>query len=44
MSSWKPKGLFGEIINPPAASNSSLAPSSSYTDTKTRVKFDGSYI
>ena len=41
ISSWKFKGLFDEIIKPPATSNNSLAPALSYIGNRTRVKFDG---
>ena len=44
ISSWKSKELSHERINPSASSNNSLAPSLSYTGTKTRVKFDGSCL
>ena len=44
ISSWKPKGLSGETIKPPATSDNSLTPELSYYDTKTRVKFTGSCL
>ena len=44
MSSWKCKGLSAESIKPPATSNNSLTPVLNYYDTKTRVKFNGSFL
>ena len=44
ISAWISKGLSDESINPPAASDNSLAPSLNYIGTKTRVKFDGSCL
>ena len=38
ISLWKPKRLSDEIAKPPATSDISLAPSLSFTGTKTRVK------
>ena len=44
VSSWKSKGLSAESIKPPTTSDNSLAPTLSYYDTKTRVKFTGSCL
>ena len=44
ISSWKSKGLSAESIKPPTTSDNSLAPTLSYYDTKTRVKFTGSCL
>ena len=41
ISLWKSKRLSDEIIKPPSTSNYSPAPVLSYTENKTRVKFDG---
>ena len=40
ISLWKSKGLSEESINPPSASDNSLAPALYYFCNKTRVKFD----
>ena len=42
ISALKPKRLSDEITNSPTTSDNSLASPLSYTDTKTRLKFDGS--
>ena len=42
ISALKPKRLSDEIMNSPTTSDNSLASPLSYTDTKTRLKFDGS--
>ena len=39
--SWKPKGLSGESIKPPATDNKMLNPSLDFVGTKSRVKFNG---
>ena len=44
ISAWKSKVLSDESIKPPAASNNSLAPALNYISTKSRLKFDGSYL
>ena len=41
ISLWKSKRLSDEIIKPPSTSNYTPAPVLSYTEDKTRVKFDG---
>ena len=41
ISSWKSKGLSGEIIKPSTTSDNSVAQALSYIGNKTRVKFDG---
>ena len=40
--SWQSKGLSNESIKPPATSDNSLNPRSSYNDTKIRAQFTGS--
>ena len=42
ISLWK--GLFDEIIKPPATSDNSLSPLIDYLGNKTRVKFTGSCL
>ena len=44
ISSWKSKGLSAYTIKPPTASDNSLAPTLSYSGTKTRVKFNESCL
>ena len=44
VSSWKSKGLSAETIKPPTTSDNSLTSTLSYYDTKTRVKFTGSFL
>ena len=44
VSSWKSKGLSAEIIKPPATADNSLTPTLSYYGTKTKVKFNGSWL
>ena len=44
VSSWKSKGLSAESTNPPTTTDNSLTPTISYYDTKTKVKFIGSYL
>ena len=44
VSSWKSKGLSAETIKPPTTSDNSLTPGLNYYGTKTRVKFNGSYL
>ena len=44
ISSWESKGLSAESIKPPTTSDNNLAPTLSYYDTKTRVKFTGSCL
>ena len=39
ISSWNSKGFLNESINPPTESNNSVAPSLSYSGSKTRAKF-----
>ena len=41
---WKSKELSDEVIKPLATSDNGLAPPLSYFGTKTRVKFDGSFL
>ena len=41
ISNWKLKGLSDEIIKPPTTSDNSLSFLLSFTDDKTREKFDG---
>ena len=43
VSSWKSKGLSAESIKPPTTSDNSFAPALSDYDTKTRVKFTGTW-
>ena len=40
----KSKGLSAETIKPPSTSDNSLTPELNYYGTKTRVKFNGSYL
>ena len=42
--SWKSKWLSPESIKPPITSDNSLTPELNYYGTKTRVKFNGSYL
>ena len=44
ISSWKSEGLSAESIKPPATSDNSLTPASSYYGTKTRIKVTGSCL
>ena len=44
ISSWKSIGLPDEIIKLPDTSDNSIAPSWSYSGTKTKVKFDGNCL
>ena len=44
VSSWKSKGLSADTIKPPTTSDNSLTPGLNYYGTKTRVKFNGSYL
>ena len=44
VSSWKSKGLSEETIKPSLTSDNSLNPALSYSGTKLRVKFAGSYL
>ena len=43
VSSWKSKGLSAET-KPPTTSDNSLAPTLSYSGTKTKLKFTGSCL
>ena len=44
VSSCKSKGVYAETIKPTTTSDNSLTPSLRYYNTKTRVKFTGSYL
>ena len=44
VSPWKSKGLSAETIKPPTTSDNSLAPTLSYSVTKTKLKFTGSCL
>ena len=44
VSSWKYKGLSAETIKSPTTSDNSLAPTLSYSGTKTKLKFTGSCL
>ena len=44
VSSWKPKGLSAETIEPPSTSDNRLTPAWSYYGNKTRVKFTESCL
>ena len=44
VSSSKSKGLSAETIKPPTTSDNSLAPTLSYSVTKTKLKFTGSCL
>ena len=44
ISSWKSKGLSAETIKPPTTSDNSLAPTLSYSVTKTKLRFTGSCL
>ena len=44
ISAWRSKGLSDEIIKPPATSNDSLSPVLNHSNTKIRVKLDGSCL
>ena len=44
IASWKSKGLSTETIKPPTTSDNSLAPTLSYSGTKTKLKFTGSCL
>ena len=44
VSSWKSKGLSAESIKPPITSDNSLTLELNYYGTKTRAKFNGSFL
>ena len=44
VSSWKSKGLSAESIKPPTTSDNSLTLELNYYGTKTRAKFNGSFL